>query len=143
MTVEERAQSLVQRLDREILRVEAGTVAVGGLTKAGNDLEALLKTAASLHVRGQGSTLEVELRRLRVSAGAGTYARILADARPAALGPIGEAIARDVRAPRASRILALIALRNANAHEGADPKAYKSTLAGVAALLRPFLVTGR
>lgn len=139
MSVDERAAALLARLDREVARAEAGTVAVGGITKAGNDLEALLKAAVSAYYKGQGSSLEAELRRRDLKSGAGTYARLLKDANPAALGNvIAQAIARDVRLPR-SRVLALVDLRNANAHGSADPKTHKATLAAVASLLRPLL----
>lgn len=140
MTIEERATTLVARLDREIARVEAGTIAVGGLTKVGNDLEALLKAAASAYCRGQGSSLDSELRRRGAGAsGAGAFARLLKEAPPNALANrVSEVIARDLRGAN-SRVSKLVELRNANAHDGADLKSAKTTLAAVAALLRPLL----
>lgn len=141
MTLEERAKALLVRLEREIARVEAGTVAVGGLTKAGNDLEALLKTAASACCRSQGTSLDAEVRRRGVKAGAGTYARVLADASGAAVQhPIAQSLARDVRAGKTSRVLALIDLRNENAHGSLpDPKVSKSRMSAVVAMLRPLV----
>lgn len=137
MTIDELAAHLLVRLDKEIARVEAGTVAVGGLTKAGGDLEALLKLCASSYAKGQGSSLEAELRRAGItSKGAGSYAGVLKGARRGSLGHVvAEAIGTDLRAGR-SRVQALIELRNDNAH-GREPQAYKATLTAVAALLRP------
>ena len=136
----DKAAALLARLEREIARAEAGTVAVGGITKVGTDLEALLKLAASAYCKGQGSSLDAEIARRRVTRGAGTYARVLADARGSLGDVVSDALARDLRLPR-SRVQALIDLRNANTHEAQPPTAYKHTLSAVASLLRPLLST--
>lgn len=134
----EKGAVLLGRLDREIARAEAGTVAVGGITKVGTDLEALLKLAASAYCKGQGGSLDAEVARRRVARGAGTYARILAESRGALGDTLSDALARDLRLPR-SRVQALIDLRNANTHEGQPPSAYKQTLTAVASMLRPLV----
>jgi hypothetical protein len=140
MTIEELAGHLLARLEKEIARAEAGTVAVGGLTKVGTDLEALLKACAAGYAKGQGSSLDAELRKIGATRGAGSYARVLKDARRGALGStVAESIASDLRAAR-SRVQAVIDLRNDNAHGNISLDAaagHKVALASLAALLRP------
>lgn len=139
MTIDEQAATLVARLDKEITRAEAGTVAVGGLTKVGNDLEGLLKVIASTYCRSQGRSLDEDLRRRNLTRGAGSYSKVLEGAGRGSLGhPVAEALAADLRMPK-SRVRALIDLRNANSHEGTDPTAQKAILRSVAALLRPLV----
>ncbi|MBN8613198.1 MAG: hypothetical protein J0L92_21580 [Deltaproteobacteria bacterium] len=140
MTIDAHAATLLARLDKEIARAEAGTVAVGGITKVGQDLEALLKVCASTFCRSQGRSLDDELRRLGATRGPGSYAKVLQEVRRGAGHPVSEAIAADLRMPK-SRIRALIEVRNANSHVGADPASQKAVLRGAATLLRPFVAT--
>jgi hypothetical protein len=135
--IREKASVLLARLDREIARADASTVAIGGITKVGTDLEALLRVAASACCKSQGSTLDAEVTRRKLVRGAGTYARVLSDAR-GGLDSIGEALARDLRLPK-SRVQSLVDLRNANSHSSELPATYKQTLTAVAAMLRPLV----
>lgn len=141
MTIDELAGTLLARLEKEIARPDVDTVAVGGLTKVGNDLEALLKAIASSYCRSQGRSLDEDLRRRNLTRGAGSYSKVLEGAGRGSLGhPLAEALAADLRMPK-SRIRALIDVRNANSHGGADdPAAHKASLRAVASLLRPLVV---
>jgi hypothetical protein len=138
-TIDEHAATLLARLDKEIARVEAGTVALGGLAKAGNALEALLRLCASTYCRNQGTRLDDQLQRAGVSRGAGSYAKVLEQAPRGTLGHVvSEALAGDLRLPR-SRIRAAIDMRNAAAHPGSGPTAPKAVFRDVAAILRPLV----
>jgi hypothetical protein len=138
-TIDEHAATLLARLDKEIARAEAGTVALGGVAKVGIDLEALLRVCASAYCRNQGSSLDDQLRRARVTRGAGSYAKVLEDAPRGTLGHVvSDALAADLRLPK-SRIRAAIEMRNASVHPGSGPTAPKTVFRDVAAILRPLV----
>lgn len=138
-SIDEHAAALLARLDKEIARAEAGTVALGGIAKVGNDLEALLRVCASSYCRSQGTSLDDQLRRARVTRGAGSYAKVLEEAPRGALGNvISEALAADLRLPK-SRIRTAIGMRNEAVHPGNGPAAPKAVFRDVAAILRPLL----
>ena len=91
---------LVHRLRKEVARAERGTVAVGGITKAGNDLEKLLKNAAAIVLASLERMLDDELSRRRVPGGAGTYLNLLLEAPTSGVNDEGDrsilvALARD------------------------------------------------
>ena len=72
-------EELVRRIKKEVARAEAGTVAVGGITKAGNALEEVLKLAAEITCLANHCELRSVLRGRRVAPGLGSYLVVILD----------------------------------------------------------------
>lgn len=113
---------LLERLDKEIARVGElpSTAAVGGLTKAGNLLETLLRDVLVEALKSTGTTLDRELRGR--SRGAGTYALLLAETQPQ--DPVARILVADIRRGRSTSIVLgyIEHVRNDNNHPGGvDP----------------------
>jgi len=118
------------RLEKEIARSEASTAAVGGITKAGNALEELLRTVV----------ITLELDTQQRARGMGDYLTTIKQSRQA---PSGDAlldeIAREARKSN-NRLNAMLLLRNRNDHPGAvDVRAAKDTMNTLARWLHGLL----
>lgn len=122
----EHAKVLRDRVAKEIARGEAGTTALGGLTKAGNALEKLLKEAARGCCSAAGTSLERELRTRGVPPSLGAYRRIVAEsARVALSDPVDRKLLRVLADDCAARDSAIVAMqqrvRNPAVHPDGDP----------------------
>jgi len=131
---------LVERLRKEIARADRGTVVTGGITKAGNALEHVLKTAAAIICSAHGLCLESELRRRGVPGGAGTYLALFTDYSASAVASPEErrivaSLAKDGARGHASKLMAMVRIRNQNNHS--DPP--KNHLVQATAVMRSLL----
>jgi len=121
-------RDLLVRLDKEVARAEAGTAAIGGLTKAGVLLESLLREVAAF------LGLRVDSRKATI----GDLAVVIVQQGRAPSGStfVDDCI-KELRKPR-NRFDRMRALRNANAHDGGLPdlNAAKQTMQSLAGFLR-------
>ena len=119
-TSEEWLQKLLARVDKELIRQEQGTAAVGGMTKLGAALEGMVKAC-----HREALTLVEPNKRPapgRLPAGPGEWLRALAmlgspkNAKPLVLAVVTDAQRPDGMLPRLARI------RNVVAHEADIPR---------------------
>jgi len=113
--------ALAERLRKEVSRGERGTVAVGGITKAGNALEQLLKESVLVSYRIGQRELDSMLRERRVLGGSKTYLHLLEQQPCAGIQDpedrgIVAALVNDSLMGKRSRLKRLAEIRNANNH---------------------------
>lgn len=114
--------ALAARLEREEARPQTyGTAGFGGVVKVGNEVEKVLRLAASLSVQAHGDDLAEIIRRQKLTRGPGTYLRIFEDRVKGTppRDPILNEFARDLRGGKQSRLRRLVDLRN-ETHHGDD-----------------------
>jgi hypothetical protein len=135
--VSEALEKLLARIDKELARQEAGTVAVGGLAKLGAALQGFLKACfhetCALHRVEPRDVLE------RVPRGSGDYLRALSKlGPPSGANVLVVSIIGDAR-NRRGRLSRLTDLRNVVTHEGRlpDPANVKRLLREVHGWLWP------
>jgi hypothetical protein len=103
-------RNLLARLEKELVRAEAGTVATGGITKAGNDLEVLLRAIVV--------ALDLPVGPGGVPRGPGSYLVVINQNRTSPSGdPFVDDVVREARKHR-NRLEAMKDIRNANDHPG-------------------------
>lgn len=128
------ALTLIDRLDREVKRSDSGTASVGGITKAGNALEELLRiVAGTLGVAPFGN-----------QKGIGDYAELLRRERHGApADPLIAELLKELQRPK-NRIDRFRAFRNRNNHAGppAPLSDAKAAMAQLSSWLRHCLQAG-
>lgn len=107
-TVRDSVLALIERLDKEVNRADSSTASIGGITKAGNALEEMLRLVArSLGVAPQGN-----------ERGIGDYAELLRRQRGIArTGSLAAELIKELQRPN-NRIDRFRSYRNRNNHAG-------------------------
>lgn len=132
--------ALVERLRKEVSRSERGTVAVGGITKAGNALEQLLKESVFVSYQIGQRELDAMLRQQRVLGGSKTYLHLLEQQPCAGIRDpedrrIVAAVVNDSLMGKRSRLKRLAEVRNANNH----PESAEADLSKAVQVMRDVL----